>query len=64
MAFWTPGYSKDCILPLHSSVQVPQGGRVLYLNEEQRNVHIWNSLPAQRSPGGAATAFQLVAGEF
>ncbi|KAJ7798513.1 hypothetical protein B0H14DRAFT_3156889 [Mycena olivaceomarginata] len=61
MALWTPSHEKECILPLNSLVPHPNANTVHYLNEEQRNVHIWNSHPCQLSQAGSATQFQLIA---
>src|ERR1700761_141566 len=63
MSLWTPGHSKDCILPLSSAIGVTSK-RVCYLNKEQRNVHIWNSLATEFSPQtGSPVKFQLLASE-
>ncbi|KAJ6470143.1 hypothetical protein DFH09DRAFT_1221229 [Mycena vulgaris] len=56
MALWSPAHRHACILPLTSP-----GPTLNYLNEEQRNVHIWNSQAMSRSPQGGATWFQLLA---
>lgn len=64
MALWTPSHEKECILPLNSLVPHPNANTVHYLNEEQRNVHIWNSLACQLSQAGSATQFQLIASEL
>ncbi|KAJ7768141.1 hypothetical protein DFH07DRAFT_807880 [Mycena maculata] len=53
MSLWTPTHESECILPL--------GSRWTFLNEEQRNVYIWNSRPASVSPTGQVTKFKLLA---
>ncbi|KAJ7214568.1 hypothetical protein GGX14DRAFT_444178 [Mycena pura] len=61
MALWTPSHAKECIVPLNSLLNHPNANTVQYLNEEQRNIHIWNSRPSKISQGGGASQFQLIA---
>ncbi|KAJ7934860.1 hypothetical protein B0H13DRAFT_1854856 [Mycena leptocephala] len=59
MALWTTTHDNHCMLGLCPA-------DVMYLNEEQRNVHIWNSEDAGYSedapgPGAIPNRFRLVA---
>ncbi|KAJ7603414.1 hypothetical protein FB45DRAFT_881820 [Roridomyces roridus] len=55
MSFWK---SPKCVLPRFRDI----GSSYEYLNEEQRNVHIWNSRAESFDHSGAADRIQLVAG--
>ncbi|KAJ7189226.1 hypothetical protein C8R46DRAFT_1024396 [Mycena filopes] len=54
MSMW-PTRSRECILP-----QV----KIRYMNEEQRTVHIWNSLPVDRNRNTQPSSFRLLASFF
>ncbi|KAJ7823600.1 hypothetical protein B0H14DRAFT_2597798 [Mycena olivaceomarginata] len=52
MAHWEPTHERNCILPVDPRP---------FLNEEQRNLFVWNSKPTCRRPDGTASHLELVA---